>query len=134
MSITRSYSASGSGWSTTRPTASSTGITVSKTKRTIGTAYPGGMRTQTVETTVVEYPFLTQSEANNLCTSSNTMSAVNTGYTASRIVYTSTSTSVAQSYSGTYTVYAGAIVSSVMRYIDEANGWTVTKTTETTSV
>ena len=131
---TTTYSSDGSGWSTTKPAASQTGVTISKTKRTISTTYPGGVRTQTVETTVVEYTFLTQSEANNLCTSSNTMTAINTGYTAVRTVYTSTGTSVAQTYSGTYTVYAGAIVSSVMRYIDETNGWTVTKTTESTSV
>ena len=130
---TTTYSADGSGWSTTKPSASQTGVTVSKSKRTIATTYPSGVKTQTVTTTVVEYTFLTQAEADNLCSSSNNMAAHTGTYSAARTVYTSTGTSVAQSYTGSYTYYLGDIVSSVMRYIDEVNGWTVTKTTEVTS-
>lgn len=130
---TTTYSADGGAdWTTTRPSASSSGVTVSKTKRTIITQYPSGVKAQEVTTTVVEYPFLTQSEANTLCTSSNSMSASRSAYTATRTVYTATNSSVAQTYTGYYTFYVGTIVSSTMRYIDEANGWTVTKTTEVT--
>lgn len=130
---TTTYSASGSGWSTTRPSASSTGVTISKSKRPILTTYPGGSKSQTVTTTVVEYPFLTQAEATNLLSSSNSMVAHNGTYSAIRTVYTSSNTSTSQAYTGTYTYYVGTIVNSVMRYIDEVNGWTVTKTTEDTS-
>lgn len=130
---TTTYSADGTGWSTTKPSASQTGITISKSKRTLVTTYPVGVYTQTVTTEVVEYTFLTQTAANNLCTSSSTMSSANHTYTANRTVYTSTGASQAQTYTGSYTTYSGTVVYSTMRYIDEVNGWTVTKTTETTS-
>lgn len=132
---TTTYSADGTGWSTTRPAASQTGIVVSKTSRKIATFYASGTRTQTVTTTITEYPFLTQTEAAAMCTSSNSMTAFSTTYTATRMVYTSSSsTGVSQIYQGSYTVYSGTVVSSTMRYIDEANGWTVTKTEENTSL
>ena len=130
---TTTYSADGTGWSTTRPSASQTGIVVSKSKRTLATNYPTGTYTQTVTTEVKEYPFLTQAEATDICTSSSTMTSTNHTYTATRTVYTSTGASQVQTYTGNYTTYSGIVVYSTMRYIDEVNGWTVTKTQETTS-
>lgn len=130
---TTTYSADGTGWSTSKPEASTTGVTVSKSKRTLVTTYPVGAYTQTVTTEVKEYPFLTQAQANNLCTTSSTMTSSNHTYTATRTVYTSTGSSQYQTYTGNYTTYSGIVVYSTMRYIDEVNGWTVTKTTETTT-
>ena len=130
---TTTYSADGTGWSTTKPAASTTGVTVSKSERTLVTTYPVGAYTQTVTTEVKEYPFLTQAQANDLCTTSSTMTSSNHTYTATRQVYTSTGASQYQTYTGNYTTYSGIVVYSTMRYIDEVNGWTVTKTTETTT-
>lgn len=130
---TTTYSADGAGWSTARPAASQTGVVVSKSKRTLVTTYPTGTYTQTVTTEVKEYPFLTHAEATDICTSSSTMTSANHTYTATRTVYTSMGSSQPQTYIGSYTTYSGIIVYSTMRYIDEVNGWTVTKTTETTS-
>ena len=132
---TTQYSAEGDGWSTTKPSDATAGIVISKTKGSIYTQYEAGVKVQDVTTTVTEYQFLSKSEAENLCTSSNTMTATRTSYAAARQVYNSANnTWVAQSYIGYYTYLHGTVTSSVMRYIDEANGWTVTKTTVETGL
>ena len=123
------YGYIGTGWTATRPTDSSTtGTVISKAEKAIATPYDGGVKTQTVTETVTEYQFLTYAEATALCSSSNTMLATRAPYT-----YTRTVDGVARACVGYYTYLHGAVTGSVMRYIDEVNGWTVTKTTTVTS-
>ena len=132
---TTQYSAEGTGWSDTKPSTATTGIVVSKTKSSIYTQYEGGVKKQDVTTTVTEYQFLTKAEAESLCTSSNSMTTYRPSYAATRQVYNSSNnTWVSQSYIGYYTYMAGTIKTSVMRYIDEANGWSVTQTEVVTGV
>lgn len=132
---TTQYGASGSGWSASKPSDATTGIVVSKTVGAVATQYETGVKVQRVTTTVTEYQFLSKSEAEALCTASNSMTATRQSYTATRQVYNSANnTWVAQSYTGYFTYLHGTVTSSVMRYIDEANGWSVTKTTVETGV
>ncbi len=126
---TTEYSAAGTDWSTTKPSTATTGIVTSKTKSSIYTQYENGVKKQDVTTTVTEYQFLTKAEAENLCTTSNSMTATRTSYSCARQVYNSANSAwVSQSYIGYYTYMSGTIKTSVMRYVDEANGWSVTQT------
>lgn len=132
---TTEYSAVGTGWSAEKPSDATAGIVTSKTKGSTYTQYETGVKIQDVTTTVTEYQFLTQSEAEALCTSANTMTATRVAYAAARQVYNSANnTWTAQSYTGYYTYMHGLITSSVSRYIDEVYGWSVTKTTVITGV
>jgi len=117
------YGASGTGWNNIRPEASETGIVVSQSSRTTAMEYGYdntivGYKQQTITTTVREYPFLTQEEKNTLCTSSD-------GTSLAEITYYDTEQTLHY-----FKYKVGTVVDAQARYIDEANGWIVTKTTE----
>jgi len=117
------YSAGGSGWSSTRPNASLTGVVVDKSKRSTSTEYGYGntvvgYKLQQITTTVREYQFLTQQEAEDICVSSD-------GTTLGTIPYYDDEQNPL-----VFKYRFGTVVYSSMRYIDEVYGWTVTKTTE----
>lgn len=128
---TVTYSATGTGWSTTKPSDASTGIEVSKTKTTWGVPYGNGLvALQHKTVTETEYQFLTYNEAVAICTSSDTTITTNHTYTGLKMVYTATNPAgVSRNYTWNYTTQAGTNVSATMKYVDEVRGWTVNKTT-----